>query len=42
MLVDLLHDERLELGHDGAADVPLTGYGYCWLRVVRPGERRLL
>jgi hypothetical protein len=42
-LVDLLQDDTTttcdEAGH---LEVALPGYGYRWLRVVRPGSRRLV
>ncbi|MPV88023.1 trehalose synthase [Georgenia ruanii] len=41
-LVDLLRDGTTDLGADGAADLPLEGYGYRWLRVRRDGERQLV
>lgn len=41
-LVDLLEDGRHPVDADGRVEVPLAGYGYRWLRVVRPGSRRLL
>ncbi|WP_136517735.1 MULTISPECIES: alpha-amylase family protein [Cellulomonas] len=41
-LVDLLHGDQLALDADGGVQVELTGYGYRWLRVVRPDSRRLL
>jgi hypothetical protein len=40
-LVDLLEDGRTSLDGKGAADLPLDGYGYRWLRVTRPGDRRV-
>ena len=30
------------LGPDGATELALDGHGYRWLRLVRPGDRRLL
>jgi trehalose synthase len=41
-LVDLLADGACEVGADGRVEVELPAYGYRWLRVVRPGSRRLL
>ncbi len=41
-LVDLLADESWELDEKGRAEVELDAYGYRWLRVVRPGSRRIL
>jgi trehalose synthase len=40
-LVDLLGDGTHEVGDDGALTVALEAYGFRWLRVVRPGDRRL-
>jgi len=40
-LVDLLCDGTHEVGPGGAVEVPLPAYGFRWLRVVRPGDRRL-
>ena len=41
-LVDLLQDDEGDVGPRGAVQVELDGYGYRWLRVMRPGTRRLL
>ena len=41
-LVDLLRDGTTELDELGWAEVELGRYGHRWLRVVRPGDRRLL
>lgn len=41
-LVDLLQDDECDVGPRGAVQVELDGYGYRWLRVMRPGTRRLL
>jgi trehalose synthase len=41
-LADLLGDGTTDLDDEGAAEVELGRYGYRWLRVVRPGARRLL
>jgi glycosidase len=41
-LVDLLEDGTCEVGPDGRVEIELPAYGYRWLRVVRPGSRRLL
>jgi trehalose synthase len=41
-LVDLLADGETAVGPDGAVELDLDGYGYRWLRVVRPGDRRLV
>ena len=40
-LVDLLQTGRTRLGGSGDTDLELDGYGYRWLRVTRPGDRRL-
>jgi hypothetical protein len=40
-LVELLRDGTVELTDGGSCEVALDGYGYRWLRVVRPGDRRL-
>jgi trehalose synthase len=40
-LVDLLEDGTTPLDPNGAAALPLSGYGYRWLRVTRPGDRRV-
>jgi trehalose synthase len=41
-LVSLLSDDRVTVDDKGAAEVSLEGYGYRWLRIVRPGDRRLI
>jgi trehalose synthase len=41
-LVDLLQDGETPVGPDGRVEIELPAYGYRWLRVVRPGARRLL
>jgi hypothetical protein len=41
-LVDLLCDGQHEIDEKGRTEVPLEAYGYRWLRVVRPDDRRLL
>ncbi|UER55500.1 trehalose synthase [Kineosporiaceae bacterium SCSIO 59966] len=41
-LADLLQDGGCEIAEDGTAEVLLDGYGFRWLRVRRPGDRRLL
>ncbi|GAB7193051.1 alpha-amylase family protein [Kineococcus sp. NUM-3379] len=41
-LVDLLAAGGCEVGADGRVEVALDGYGYRWLRVVHPGDRRLV
>ena len=40
-LVDLLQPGSTAVGEDGGCEVALDGYGYRWLRVVHPGDRRL-
>jgi trehalose synthase len=40
-LDDLLRDGRCELDAKGGAELQLDGYGYRWLRVRGPEERRL-
>jgi hypothetical protein len=39
-LVDLLQEGRTELD-GGRTEVKLEGYGYRWLRVSPPGDRRI-
>lgn len=41
-LVDLLRQGDCEVGPDGAVELALDGFGYRWLRVQHPGERRLV
>lgn len=41
-LLDLLQDATTDLDDRGAADLELGRYGYRWLRIVAPGDRRLL
>ena len=41
-LVDQLVDGTVDLDDKGRAAVDLEGYGYRWLRVVEPGDRRLV
>ena len=41
LLADLLCDGDAPLDAKGRADLPLEGYGFRWLRVVREGDRRL-
>jgi trehalose synthase len=41
-VVDLLGDEPHALDDDGHLEVHLEGYDHRWLRIVRPGEKRLL
>ncbi|MFP5334863.1 MAG: alpha-amylase family protein [Actinomycetes bacterium] len=40
-LVDLLDGTDADLDGEGHADVRLDGYGYRWLRVAKPADRRL-
>jgi trehalose synthase len=40
-LVGQLRDEEARVDEKGRAVLDLDGYGYQWLRVVRPGDRRL-
>ncbi len=40
-LVDQLCDGATPLDGKGRCEIPLEGYGYRWLRVVPPGDRRL-
>ena len=40
VLVDLLQEGRTEL-EEGHVEVKLEGYGYRWLRVSLPGDRRI-
>ena len=40
-LVDLLADGSTDLSPGGAAELHLPAYGYRWLRVLAPGDRRL-
>jgi hypothetical protein len=40
-LDDLLFDGSTPLDDEGRCEIALEGYGYRWLRVVRPGDRRL-
>jgi trehalose synthase len=41
-LVDLLQDARTPVDGRGRAELTLDAYGYRWLRLTRPGDRRLL
>jgi glycosidase len=41
-LVDQLVDGTVDLDDKGRAAIDLEGYGYRWLRVVEPGDRRLV
>jgi len=40
-LVDLLSGEQVAVADDGAATVPLDGYGYRWLRLRTPADDRI-
>jgi trehalose synthase len=40
-LVDLLAQGVTTIEKDGTCELTLEGYGYRWLRLVRPGDRRL-
>jgi hypothetical protein len=41
-LVHLLHDEPIAHPDDkGRVQIALEGYGYRWLRIMSPDERRL-
>lgn len=40
-MVDLLCEGSTPVGADGRVEVVLDGYGHRWLRLVRPGDRRL-
>lgn len=42
VLVDLLQDARTPLDGRGRAELTLDAYGHRWLRLTRPGDRRLL
>jgi trehalose synthase len=42
LLVDQLCDGTVALDEKGRAEVELEGYGHRWLRVVPPGDRRLV
>ncbi len=41
-LIDLLGDQNTTVDDRGRLEVELGRYGYRWLRVARPGSRRLL
>jgi trehalose synthase len=41
-LVDLIEDGEVEVGQNGAAKIPLDGYGHRWFRLVTPRTRRLV
>ena len=40
-LVDLLQPGMTPLDRKGECELSLDGYGYRWLRITRPGDRRL-
>jgi trehalose synthase len=40
-LADLFDDQDLELGEGGKVSLELEGYGYRWLRISSPTDRRL-
>jgi trehalose synthase len=41
-LHDLLEQGVTPVGVDGSAELTVDGYGYRWLRLVQPGDRRIL
>jgi glycosidase len=41
-LVDLLADGEQPVDEDGGVELALDGYGYRWLRVIGPDDRRLV
>ncbi len=41
LLVDLLQEGECRLDERRRVELALDGYGYRWLRVQRPGDRRL-
>jgi trehalose synthase len=41
-LVDLLQAGSTDVDESGRAELTLDAYGYRWLRLTRPGDRRLL
>jgi trehalose synthase len=41
LLLDLLQDAQATVGADGRVELALDAFGFRWLRVQRPGERRL-
>jgi trehalose synthase len=41
-LMDLLRRGTTPLDRSGKADLDLDGYGYRWLRIIKPGDRRLI
>ena len=40
-LVELLQDGSTDVADNGSCEIALDGYGFRWLRVVPPGDRRL-
>ena len=40
-LADLLQDGTTPVAADGSCELTLDGYGYRWLRLARPHDRRL-
>ncbi|MDQ1598199.1 MAG: hypothetical protein QOI70_1623, partial [Microbacteriaceae bacterium] len=40
-LVDLLRDDSAVTDETGRLQLSLEGYGFRWLRIVSPGEKRL-
>ena len=40
-LLDLLEEGECDLDDDGGVELTVDGYGYRWLRVQRPSDRRL-
>ena len=41
LLLDLLGDADAKIADDGTCTVPLEGFGYKWLRLQHPEDRRL-
>ncbi|MGW6173032.1 alpha-amylase family protein [Arthrobacter sp. NPDC055138] len=41
LLLDLLGDSDVKIGEDGTCTLPLEGFGYKWLRLQCPEDRRL-
>jgi trehalose synthase len=41
LLVDLLENGTVLRAEGGTLTIPLEGYGFRWLRLIRPGEKRL-
>jgi hypothetical protein len=41
VLSDLLERKTTELSARGNVTLEIDGYGYRWLRVLRPGDQRL-